>query len=77
MFLSRSSRGSGVVVGEVVMLEPAAAAAAAALVIFLADMDPANVQTLLISASVLAATSASLYFGLKVKWKRFSLVLLF
>ncbi|CAK9874706.1 unnamed protein product [Sphagnum jensenii] len=50
---------------EVVMLEPAAAAAAAALVIFLADMDPANVQTLLISASVLAATSASLYFGLK------------
>lgn len=55
---------SGVVVGEVVMLEPAAAAAAA-LVIFLADMDPANVQTLLISASVLAATSASLYFGLK------------
>ncbi|CAK9224120.1 unnamed protein product [Sphagnum troendelagicum] len=47
---------------EVVMLEPAAAAA---LVIFLADMDPANVQTLLISASVLAATSASLYFGLK------------
>ncbi len=76
MFLSRSSRVSGVVVGEVVMLEPAAAAAAA-LVIFLADMDPANVQTLLISASVLAATSASLYFGLKVKWKRFSLVLLF
>jgi hypothetical protein len=65
---------SGVVVGEVVMLEPAAAAA---LVIFLADMDPANVQTLLISASVLAATSASLYFGLKVKWKHFSLVLLF
>lgn len=65
MFLSRSSRGSGVVVGEVIMLEPAAAAAAAALVIFLADMDPANVQTLLISASVLAATSASLYFGLK------------
>jgi hypothetical protein len=54
------------------MLEPAAA-----LVIFLADMDPANVQTLIISASVLAATSASLYFGLKVKWKRFSLVLLF
>ncbi|CAM6046544.1 unnamed protein product [Sphagnum compactum] len=49
---------------EVVMLEPAAAAAAA-LVIFLADMDPANVQTLIISASVLAATSASLYFGLK------------
>jgi hypothetical protein len=64
---------SSVVVGEVVMLEPAAAAAAA-LVIFLADMDPANVQTLIISASVLAATSASLYFGLKVKWKRFSLV---
>jgi hypothetical protein len=63
---------SSVVVGEVVMLEPAAA-----LVIFLADMDPANVQTLIISASVLAATSASLYFGLKVKWKRFSLVLLF
>jgi hypothetical protein len=57
---------SSVVVGEIVMLEPAAAAAAAAaLVIFLADMDPANVQTLLISASVLAATSASLYFGLK------------
>ncbi len=66
---------SSVVVGEVVMLEPAAAAAA--LVIFLADMDPANVQTLIISASVLAATSASLYFGLKVKWKRFSLVFLF
>jgi len=66
---------SSVVVGEVVMLEPAAAAAA--LVFFLADMDPANVQTLIISASVLAATSASLYFGLKVKWKRFSLVLLF
>ncbi len=76
LFLSRSSRVSSVVVGEVVMLEPAAAAAAA-LVIFLADMDPANVQTLIISASVLAATSASLYFGLKVKWKRFSLVLLF
>jgi hypothetical protein len=69
---------SSVVVGEIVMLEPAAAAAAAAaLVIFLADMDPANVQTLLISASVLAATSASLYFGLKVKWKPFSLVLFF
>ncbi|KAH9565102.1 hypothetical protein CY35_04G059700 [Sphagnum magellanicum] len=62
LFLSRSSRVSSVVVGEVVMLEPAAAAA---LVIFLADMDPANVQTLIISASVLAATSASLYFGLK------------
>uniref|UniRef100_A0A7I4E6I6 Uncharacterized protein n=1 Tax=Physcomitrium patens TaxID=3218 RepID=A0A7I4E6I6_PHYPA len=31
----------------------------------LADMDPENLQNLIIGASVLAATSASLYYGLK------------
>lgn len=32
----------------------------------LADMDPENLQNLIVGASVLAATSASLYYGLKV-----------
>lgn len=31
----------------------------------LADMDPENLQNLIVGASVLAATSASLYYGLK------------
>ncbi|CAK9222843.1 unnamed protein product [Sphagnum troendelagicum] len=47
------------------LLQQSVPSSCSSLVIFLADMDPANVQTLLISASVLAATSASLYFGLK------------
>ena len=41
------------------MLEPAVR-------LVLAEMDPENLQTLIIGASVLAATSASLYYGLKV-----------
>lgn len=41
------------------MLEPAVR-------LVLAEMDPENLQTLIIGASVLVATSASLYYGLKV-----------
>jgi hypothetical protein len=41
------------------MLEPAVR-------LVLAEMGPENLQTLIIGASVLVATSASLYYGLKV-----------
>lgn len=39
---------------------------AMAVPLVLADVDPENLQNLIIGASVLAATSASLYYGLKV-----------
>ena len=44
---------------EVAMLEPAVR-------LVLADMDAENLQNLIVGASVVAATSASLYYGLKV-----------